>query len=313
MDATLAAYGWDDRWAALFSPFALRDNEPGRVVRHDRVAFVVATRRGLVHLPARRTVGPLTVGDWVVVEQGEIVDLLERASLLRRRAPEAGEQLLAANVDVVAMVFGADRPLKAGRLYRTRTQVWDAGATPLVVLTKTDLADCADALILLSDVTAAEDWPLSYDDLEPWYGRAEDELGVSGADVPQLGAALGPVPDAGHPAVLSRPSLCPRRPPARAAGDAHTAGAEQCPARRPPGLLRQLELHPHLPDRREVRRDGARRARREARSSPAGLVRRTEGGGGKCRIRDISPAGRQRAHGHGPHARPRRKRDRGRS
>ena len=50
MDATLAAYGWDDRWAALFSPFALRDNEPGRVVRHDRVAFVVATRRGLVHL-----------------------------------------------------------------------------------------------------------------------------------------------------------------------------------------------------------------------------------------------------------------------
>jgi ribosome biogenesis GTPase len=147
MDATLAAYGWDDRWAALFSPFALRDNEPGRVVRHDRVAFVVATRRGLVHLPARRTVGPLTVGDWVVVEQGEIVDLLERASLLRRRAPEAGEQLLAANVDVVAMVFGADRPLKAGRLYRTRTQVWDAGATPLVVLTKTDLLDEVDELV----------------------------------------------------------------------------------------------------------------------------------------------------------------------
>jgi choline dehydrogenase-like flavoprotein len=32
------------------------------------------------------------------------------------------------------------------------------------------------------------DWPISYDDLEPWYGLAEDELGVSGIDAPELGA-----------------------------------------------------------------------------------------------------------------------------
>jgi choline dehydrogenase-like flavoprotein len=32
------------------------------------------------------------------------------------------------------------------------------------------------------------DWPISYHDLEPWYGRAEDELGVSGIDAPELGA-----------------------------------------------------------------------------------------------------------------------------
>ena len=70
-----------------------------------------------------------------------IVDLLDRSSLLRRRDPGADEQLLAANVDVVAMVFGSDRPLKAGRLFRTRTQIWDAGAVPLVVLTKTDLVE----------------------------------------------------------------------------------------------------------------------------------------------------------------------------
>ena len=147
MDTTLAAYGWDDRWAAVFAPFAGSDNEPGRVVRHDRIAFVVATSQGLVNLPAQRSVGALAVGDWVVVHDGEIVEVLERASLLRRKAPEAGEQLLAANVDIVAMVFGADRPLKAGRLYRTRTQVWDAGATPLVVLTKSDLLDNVDELV----------------------------------------------------------------------------------------------------------------------------------------------------------------------
>jgi ribosome biogenesis GTPase / thiamine phosphate phosphatase len=47
-------------------------------------------------------------------------------------------------------VFGADRPLKAGRLFRTRTQIWDSGAVPLVVLTKSDLVQPTggvDALI----------------------------------------------------------------------------------------------------------------------------------------------------------------------
>jgi glucose dehydrogenase len=32
------------------------------------------------------------------------------------------------------------------------------------------------------------DWPISYADLEPWYVRAEREIGVSGADDPALGA-----------------------------------------------------------------------------------------------------------------------------
>lgn len=147
MDSMLDAYGWDDRWSALFASFAGDDNEPGRIVRHDRAAPLVATRNGLLHLPSRRTVGPLTAGDWVVVEHGKvIVDRLERSSLLRRRDPEAGEQLLAANIDVVAIVFGLDRPLKAGRLFRTRTQIWDAGATPLVILTKTDLVEAVDGV-----------------------------------------------------------------------------------------------------------------------------------------------------------------------
>ncbi len=142
MDEMISTYGWNDHWSALFARFAVGDTQPGRIVRHDRAAPLVATPLGLVHLPVRRNVGVLTVGDWVVVEDGEvIIDLLERSSLLRRRSPGAEEQLLAANVDVVAMVFGADRPLKAGRLFRMRTQIWDAGAVPLVVLTKTDLVE----------------------------------------------------------------------------------------------------------------------------------------------------------------------------
>jgi glucose dehydrogenase len=33
-----------------------------------------------------------------------------------------------------------------------------------------------------------EDWPITYDELEPWYGKAEREIGVSGVDDPALGA-----------------------------------------------------------------------------------------------------------------------------
>ena len=145
--AGLAAYGWNDRFAALFSSVAGTDIQPGRIVRHDRGAFLVAVGDGLLHLPARRSAGTLTVGDWVVVDDGAVSDVLTRSSLLRRRDPSGGEQLLAANVDVVAMVFGADRPIKPGRLFRTRTQIWDAGAAPLVVLTKTDLLDDADSVV----------------------------------------------------------------------------------------------------------------------------------------------------------------------
>ena len=152
MDSMIDAYGWAERWSALFASRAGDTSEPGRVVRYDRGAPLVVTRESLVHLPSRRSVGPLAVGDWVVVERGEvIVDRLERTSLLRRRDPESGEQVLAANVDVVAMVFGADRPLKAGRLYRTRTQIWDAGARPLVILTKIDLLEADDTVDLLID------------------------------------------------------------------------------------------------------------------------------------------------------------------
>jgi len=32
------------------------------------------------------------------------------------------------------------------------------------------------------------DWPISYDDVEPWYGRAEKEIGVAGVDSHDLGA-----------------------------------------------------------------------------------------------------------------------------
>ena len=54
----------------------------------------VATR------PIRPLLPPLAVGDWLLVDDESVVDVLARTSLLQRRDPtRGGAQLIAANVD----------------------------------------------------------------------------------------------------------------------------------------------------------------------------------------------------------------------
>lgn len=50
---------------------------------------------------------------------------------------------MAANVDIVGIVCGVDRPISIGRIERFSAQTWDSGAVPLVILSKADLADTA--------------------------------------------------------------------------------------------------------------------------------------------------------------------------
>jgi len=142
--AALAAYGWNDRWAALLGEVAGDADVPpvaGRVVRHDGVAVTLALPDGIRPVSlSRRLDPPPTVGDWVVVEGDVPVSVLPRTSLLTRRSVRTeAPQHLAANVDAVLVVCGLDRRIKPGRLDRVITLAWEAGAVPAVVLTKADL------------------------------------------------------------------------------------------------------------------------------------------------------------------------------
>ena len=143
---TLPALGWNDRWAALAGG-RVDGTRPARVMRHDGTAVLVGGDDGVQSFPLRRSLPPLAVGDWLLVGDGLIVEVLERASLLQRRDPTGGgAQLIAANLDLVGIVCGLDRPVSAGRIQRMVIQVWDSGATPMVVLTKNDLvADTIEA------------------------------------------------------------------------------------------------------------------------------------------------------------------------
>ncbi len=146
----LPALGWSPTWADRAEDAAARNErpgaEPGRVIRHDGVAVLVATRDGTVARPVLATVDPQpVVGDWVLTTDETVVAVLERSSLLRRRDTRRDtEQHLVANVDTVIIVCGLDRPVRDGRIQRATAVAWDADAEPVVVLTKADLVDDAE-------------------------------------------------------------------------------------------------------------------------------------------------------------------------
>src|SRR5690606_30896023 len=118
-------YGWNERWSAVFAEAVPHGDGvvPGRVVRHDGVAVAVALPGGVRTLRLGRPLSPPpTVGDWLVVDGDAPVAVLPRTSLLARRSVRSdAPQPLAANVDVVLVVCGLDRPLRAGRIDRTIT------------------------------------------------------------------------------------------------------------------------------------------------------------------------------------------------
>ena len=140
----LRRYGWDEEWAASFQLFVQgRPGQPlpGRVIRHHGVAVDIITTDGVRSMRLRRGLGTApVVGDWVALDR-TILGVLPRATLLERQSARQGRRhALVANIDQVMITCGVDRPLNAGRIQRSITVSTEAGAEPIVVVTKTDLA-----------------------------------------------------------------------------------------------------------------------------------------------------------------------------
>lgn len=96
--------------------------------------------RGRGDLPA--------VGDWVALEatapgEAMVHALLPRTTVFTRRAAGLRDdaQVVAANIDVALLTAGLDGDFNVRRLERYLAVAWESGATPVVLLTKCDLAD----------------------------------------------------------------------------------------------------------------------------------------------------------------------------
>lgn len=161
----LVPYGWSDRVLALHTSALEAASErngrtsavlPARVTRVERSACSAVLPDGAEHL---LRADPLpAVGDWIAADAdaGVVVAVLPRWSELSRVDPSGDSlQILAANVDAVAVVAPADRANPA-RIERELALAWDCGAVPVIVVTKADLDGVAVAERLRSRIPGVD-------------------------------------------------------------------------------------------------------------------------------------------------------------
>ncbi len=141
--ASLAPIGWDHARARELESIAIPGVTPARITRVDRGAAIALTPAGQVRVAA----GGLAAGDWVALDGDTVAAVMERRTVVARRAAGRADaaQVMASNVNLVVAVHGLDRPLRERRLHRAAALAWEAGATTLVALTKADLAGRATA------------------------------------------------------------------------------------------------------------------------------------------------------------------------
>jgi ribosome biogenesis GTPase len=151
----LVNLGWTDCFARHFVESG--DYQPARVVAEHRTGYQVQTDTAecfarisgkLRHAAAGQAELP-AVGDWVVLQtltgdsEAVIHRVLPRKSKFSRKAAgeRTDEQIVAANVDTVWIVSSLDRDFSLRRIERYLTLAWESGASPVIVLTKSDLCD----------------------------------------------------------------------------------------------------------------------------------------------------------------------------
>lgn len=156
--------GWNPHFEQHMEPHRAAGFVPGRVAVQHRGGYVVYAESGETHarLPGRMRQEDADLpaaGDWVALrplpnEPGAAVveAVLPRTSKFSRH--EAGkvtrEQVVAANVDVALLVSALNQDRSPRRLERYITTAWSGGASPVIVLTKPDLAE--DLGAALADV-----------------------------------------------------------------------------------------------------------------------------------------------------------------
>lgn len=163
----LKKYGADDRFfaeAALYPGMSM-----ARVVSQHKDAYRIVTEHGeglaevsgkfryeASHLSQYPAVGDFVVVDRADTQSGNAVihRVLTRKSAFKRAAVGLNNQtqVVAANIDLVFICMSLNNDYNLSRLERYLSVAWDSGATPVVVLTKSDL--CADLTCTLSEISS---------------------------------------------------------------------------------------------------------------------------------------------------------------
>lgn len=147
----LAVLGWTNHFARQMD--GASTGTPARIAEVARDHLVALTPEGPITLVTPDETGLYAVGDWVLHDGGRVTERLDRATEIARKAagPQAGRQLIAANVDTLAIVTSCNADFNVARLERYLALAAQAGCLPLIVLTKADLAEDPESLVRQSE------------------------------------------------------------------------------------------------------------------------------------------------------------------
>jgi ribosome biogenesis GTPase len=155
------ALGWSADLAAAFAPYR-PTHVCGRIARVDRGAVdVLIADDELTSVRALPRTHDLdvVVGDWVALacddSQWRVDARLPRRTAIERATASGRSvgQVLSANVDIVFVAMPVAPEPKLALVERMIALAWDSGATPVIVVTKSDLS--ADVEAITADVAEA--------------------------------------------------------------------------------------------------------------------------------------------------------------
>ncbi|MEK6274080.1 MAG: ribosome small subunit-dependent GTPase A [Actinomycetota bacterium] len=156
----LEELGWDAFFADAFEPYEKDNLIPARVsARHHGPCELFTELGPMGGIPS----GKLSdeelpaVGDWVAVrpvagEKKAVIEavLPRRTAFTRKEAwQRTVAQVVAANVDTVFVVTAFGFDLNPRRLERYLTAAWDSGASPVIVVNKSDVAEDPEAELIV--------------------------------------------------------------------------------------------------------------------------------------------------------------------
>jgi len=164
----LANLGFDEWFEKYFTEKANPALHPARVCAVDKDSFVVtgeygevqATVTGKLRFEADSNIDFPVIGDWVCVEYFDnqtlaiIHNILPRKTLLKRKS--AGKkidyQVIGANIDTACIMQSLDMDFNIPRLERYLVAALEAGITPAILLSKSDLINPAECRKKISEI-----------------------------------------------------------------------------------------------------------------------------------------------------------------
>ena len=146
----LTGLGWQAHFQQQLSLDEWEKAIPARVVEQNKSEITVSTESGSFNIALLSTMPEMIVGDWLLLDsQQHILRRLDRKTCFSRKAAgsKLKKQLISANVDVAFIVTSMNDDFNLNRLERFLSLVYESGAEPVVLLSKSDQSATPESFV----------------------------------------------------------------------------------------------------------------------------------------------------------------------